>query len=202
MIAEPMTALTDLLLCLLTLTFGLLLRSGGSCSRSLWSAAFLASSVGSLSGGLYHAFQPLLTPFVLVILWKITAAAIGAAGMFLFCGTTHALVPKRIARGLYIAAGVLFAGYLAWMTTHDAFVYIIAFYGLLMLATLVTCIVRYAVAPRACALIASGIAIAALAAGVQVSHIRLYAHFNHNDLYHVIQMLSLFVLFRGARALT
>lgn len=202
MIAEPMTALTDLLLCLLTLTFGLLLRSGRSRSHSLWSAAFLASSVGSLSGGLYHAFRPQLTTLVLAILWKITAASIGLAGVLLFFGTIYALAPKRIARGLSIAAGVLFAGYLAWMTTHDEFVYIIAFYGSLMLATLVTCIVRYRVEPRACALIIAGIAIAALAAAVQVSHIRLFAHFNHNDLYHLIQMLSLFVLFRGARALS
>jgi hypothetical protein len=36
-----------------------------------------------------------------------------------------------IAHPLTIAAGVLFAIYLAWMATHDEFIYIIAFYGLL-----------------------------------------------------------------------
>jgi hypothetical protein len=199
MIAEPMTAFTDLLLCVLSLTFGLRLRGSTSRPRSLWSLAFLASSLGSLTGGLYHAFQPSLSPLLLVILWKITAIAIGAAGLLLFSGTTQALVPQRIARGLIIAASVLFVTYLAWMSTHDEFIYIIAFYGSLMLATLVICIVRYRIAPRACALIISGIAIAAIAAGVQASHVHLFAHFNHNDLYHVIQMVSLFVMYRGAR---
>jgi len=199
MIAEPMTAFTDLLLCLLSLTFGLRLRGSTSRPRSLWSLAFLASSLGSLTGGLYHAFQPTLSPLLLTILWKITAIAIGAAGLLLFSGTTQALVPQRIARGLIIAASVLFVTYLGWMSTHDEFIYIIAFYGFLMLATLVICIVRYRLAPRACALIISGIAIAAIAAGVQASHVHLFAHFNHNDLYHVIQMVSLYVLYRAAQ---
>jgi hypothetical protein len=201
MIAEPMTAFTDLLLCLLSLTFGIRLRGGTSRARSLWSFAFLASSLGSLTGGTYHAFQPARSPLLLTILWKITAAALGAAGLLLFCGTTQALVPQRMSRTLTIASIVLFVAYLAWMTTHDEFIYMIAFYAALMIATVVICIVRYRIAPRACALIISGIAIAALAAAVQASHIRLFAHFNHNDLYHVIQMVSLFVMYRGAREL-
>jgi hypothetical protein len=197
MIAEPMTAFTDLLLCLLSLTFGLRLRGGTSRARSLWSLAFLASSLGSLTGGLYHALQPTLSPLLLTMLWKTTAIAIGAAGLLLFCGTTQALVPQRIARTLILAASAFYAAYLAWMTTHDEFIYIIAFYGSLMLATLVICTVRYPIAPRACALIISGIAISAVAAAVQASHVRLFADFNHNDLYHVIQMISLFVLYRA-----
>jgi hypothetical protein len=201
MIAEPMTAFTDLLLCLLSLSFAIRLRGGSSRARSFWSFAFLASSLGSLTGGLYHAFQPTLSPLMLVILWKLTALAIGAAGLLLFCGTTQALVSQRTARVLTIAAIALFVAYLIWMATHNDFIYIIAFYGFLMLATLVICIVRYRIAPRACALIIGGIAIAALAAVVQASHIHLFAHFNHNDLYHVVQMASLFVMYRGAREL-
>ncbi len=201
MIAEPMTALTDLILCVLSLTFGIRLRGGKSRALSLWSFAFLASGLGSLTGGLYHAFQPVLSPLLLLILWKITAAAVGAAGLLLFCGSTQGLASQRMARATSIAASVLFVTYLAWMTTHDEFIYIIVFYGLLMLATLVICTARYRIAPRACALIISGIAIAALAAVVQASHIDPFTHFNHNDLYHVIQMVSLYVMYRGAREL-
>lgn len=198
MIAEPMTAFTDLLLFVLSLTFGIRLRGGTTLGRKLWSAAFIASSVGSLAGGLYHAFQLDLSPPLLVILWKFTAFAVGAAGLLLFCGTIYALVKQRTARALTIAATVLFVTYLAWMATHDEFIYIIAFYGGLMVATLVVCIARYRIAPRACGLIISGIAIAAFAAAAQASHIDPFKHFNHNDLYHVIQMISLYVMYRGA----
>lgn len=194
-----MTAFTDLLLCLLSLTFGIRLRGSEGRARSLWSFAFLASSLGSFTGGTYHAFQPSLSPLLLTILWKITAATLAAAGLLLFCGTTQALVPQRMSRVLIIAASVLFVTYLAWMTTHDEFIYIIVFYGTMMIATLVVCIVRYRIAPRACALVISGIAIAALAAAIQASHIDPVAHFNHNDLYHVVQMVSLYVMYRGAR---
>lgn len=201
MIAQPMTAFTDLLLCLLSLTFGIRLRGGASRARSLWSFAFLASSLGSLTGGVYHGFEQSLSPLLLTILWKMTAIALGAAGLLLFCGTTQALVPQRMARTLTIASIVLFATYLAWMATHDEFIYIIAFYAAMMIATVVICIARYGLAPRACALIISGIAIAALAAAAQASHIDPFVHFNHNDLYHVIQMVSLYVMYRGAREL-
>ncbi|HEX3071175.1 MAG TPA: hypothetical protein VHX14_21600 [Thermoanaerobaculia bacterium] len=199
MIAEPMTAFTDLLLCLLSLTFAIRWRGGTSRTRSLWSLAFLATGLGSLTGGVYHAFQTTLPPLPLAILWKITATTIGAAGLLLFCGTIQALVPQRVARLLTIAASLLFMIYLVWMATHNEFIYVIAFYGFLMVAMLVICIARYRIAPRSCGLIISGIAIAAIAVAVQASHIRLFAHFNHNDLYHVIQMISLFVLYRGAR---
>ena len=36
---------------------------------------------------------------------------------------------------------------------------------------------------------------------VQASGFRLHEHFNHNDLYHVIQMVALVLLYRGAKRL-
>jgi hypothetical protein len=40
------------------------------------------------------------------------------------------------------------------------------------------------------------------AALVQASGFALYRHFNHNDLYHVIQIAAMVLLYRGARRLT
>jgi len=35
------------------------------------------------------------------------------------------------------------------------------------------------------------------AAGVQVSGLTLHKHFNHNDLFHVIQVLGMILIYRG-----
>lgn len=40
-----------------------------------------------------------------------------------------------------------------------------------------------------------------LAASVQASGFALHRHFNHNDLYHVIQIAAMVLLFVGARQL-
>ena len=38
-----------------------------------------------------------------------------------------------------------------------------------------------------------------LGAIVQQSGISLHRHFNHNDLYHVVQIIGLYLLYRGVR---
>lgn len=46
-----------------------------------------------------------------------------------------------------------------------------------------------------------GIAVSLVGLAVLVGKLSLHEHFNHNDLYHVIQMGGLYCLFRGARSL-
>src|SRR4051812_6219579 len=111
MIAEPVTALTDLLLCVFSLYFALGLRGSGNRGRSLWSWAFLASAAGALTGGTYHAIKPMAAPLLLVILWKITALAIGSAALLMFCGTAISLIQQRARRRLIIAGAILFTAY-------------------------------------------------------------------------------------------
>jgi hypothetical protein len=50
--------------------------------------------------------------------------------------------------------------------------------------------------------ILAGVAVSVAAALVQASGLDLHRHFNHNDLYHVIQIGAMCLLYRGARLLT
>jgi hypothetical protein len=50
--------------------------------------------------------------------------------------------------------------------------------------------------------IVAGVALSAAAALVQASGFALHRHFNHNDLYHVIQLAAIVLFYRGARRLT
>jgi hypothetical protein len=40
--------------------------------------------------------------------------------------------------------------------------------------------------------------VSCLAAAVQFNGIALHQHFNHNDLYHVVQMGGMYLFYRGA----
>jgi hypothetical protein len=43
-----------------------------------------------------------------------------------------------------------------------------------------------------------GVGVSVLAAGVQASGFALHRHFNHNDLYHVIQIAAMVLFYIGA----
>ena len=45
----------------------------------------------------------------------------------------------------------------------------------------------------------ASIAVSVIGALVQMTGIRLHEHFNHNDLYHMIQLVALWLLYRGGK---
>ena len=49
--------------------------------------------------------------------------------------------------------------------------------------------------------ILAGVALSIVGALVQASGFTLHEHFNHNDLYHVIQTVAVILLYRGAHRL-
>ena len=46
-------------------------------------------------------------------------------------------------------------------------------------------------------LISIGILISFLAAGIQLSGFSLHKHFNHNDIYHIVQMAGMYFIYKG-----
>ena len=47
----------------------------------------------------------------------------------------------------------------------------------------------------------AGVAVSVIAGLVQASGLTLHEHFNHNDLYHVIQTVAVVLLYQGAKRL-
>lgn len=193
-IHEPMTMATDYLLCLVAAGFGISLWRA---SVRPWALAFFFTAAASLAGGSYHGFAPEHW------LWKATMYAIGLASFFLLSGAVVASVNGSAQRMLLTVAVVKFMGYATWMITHDRFVNAIVDYGatLLLVAVLQVISWRNRRAPSAPWVLAS-IGVSILGALVQQSGFSLHRHFNHNDLYHVIQLVALWLLWRGGRLLT
>jgi hypothetical protein len=205
-IHEPMTMATDYLLALLAIWWGARLLISAAREeeriRRLWGGFFLATALAAITGGTYHGFSAHLSPMVLTVLWKTTVIAIGLASFLVLVSIAKARFGRRV-RNLVITIGaVKLLVYLAWMTAHDEFVWVILDYAPTMLFVLVVETWQAAVRRQPSSRwIVAGIVVSFLAAGIQASGISIHEHFNHNDLYHVVQIAALYLLYRGGMQL-
>lgn len=203
-ISEPITVATDYVLGAAALVGALLLAKHSRGSRRMaigfWAAGFLSLSAGAFLGGTWHGFSPRLPDEVAAALWKGTLVAAGVASFFLLAGAAFASIERRKARWLAgIAAGKL-AGFLAWVSAHDGFEGVIVDTGISMAGILALEISawrrrRDPAAPW----IVSGILLSAVAAAIEALGVTPGELLSHDDLYHVVQTGSLYLLYRGGR---
>ena len=198
MITEPVTLATDYALAAVCLWAGarLYMKSESQRSRAFWGAACLALGFGALLGGTYHGFQQSIPNFAASWLWKFTVLLIGFASFCMLAGSSRATTSGRMRRGIFIFAVLKLVAYEGWMLRHDQFVWVIADTAATMAAVLVLHGVRHRVAGSRWIL--AGVAASAAAALAQSSGLALHQHFNHNDLYHVVQIAAIALFYRGA----
>ena len=204
-ITEPMTLLTDYLLGGLALWLGLRLRqAGGARGRqtTLWAAAFFGLAAASFAGGTYHGFTEHLGAAGQAITWKLTLLSIGVVSLALACGATVAAFDGFARRFILALAAVKFVVYTIWISAHDEFVYAIADYAPSLLYVLALQARAWGQGHASGPWIVFGILVSFFAAGIQQSGLQLHEHFNHNDLYHVVQMVSVYLLYRGGKLLS
>jgi hypothetical protein len=87
-ITEPATMITDYLLALASVAFGVsLLRlreQRPALSLTLWVIGFLASAIAAIVGGTYHGFALYVSAPVHRAMWNLTVLLIGvSAGLFI-----------------------------------------------------------------------------------------------------------------------
>jgi hypothetical protein len=182
-IHEPMTLATDYMLTVAAVIFALRLWR----TNRMWALAFVFTAAGSFFGGTYHGFAQTMQPSVAAALWKVTVFSIGLASFFLLAGSGRAFA---------VIAIVKFIVYASWMITHDGFVWVIADYGVTLLLVGIAQLIRRG--PSMPWVIGS-IVVSVMGALVQRSRFALNVNFNHNDLYHVIQLVALWLLYRGGK---
>jgi len=202
-ITEPTTMLTDYLLALVALVLAGRLFQLNATNRyrsvQLWNFALIATAVAALLGGTAHGFALHLSDWLKTVIWKGTVWAIGFASFFMVAGTILATLPTgRLRRWLLALVLLKLVLYLAWMLGHDAFKYVIYDYVPAMVLVVLLQIKHYGERRDPAALwLVGGIAVSFVAAGIQLSGLTLHKHFNHNDLYHVVQIGAIYLLYRG-----
>lgn len=204
-ITEPTTMATDYMVAAASLAWGALLwrrRAAEALAVRWWAAGFACAAVAALAGGTVHGFRLHLGTAGEAALWRLTLIAVGA---YAFCALATALAaglrPRARAAGMAIG-GLLLAGYAALVTADPRFVWAIAAYAPALLFLLVQQLIDRARrgAPSAPWIVA-GVLVSFAAAAIQRSGLDLHRHFNHNDLYHVVQLAGGWLLYRGGLVL-
>jgi hypothetical protein len=168
-----------------------------------WAAGFLAVALAAFTGGTVHGFRGLLGPGWEPVLWKASLFAIGG---FAFAAMMTAIVSgvSRRWRPPSVAIAVIATmGYLAWVSGYPEFRYasVASAVGLgVLLVQQVAARVRSGVASAPW--ITAGVAVAAIGAGIQQAGLAPHPYFNHNDLFHMIQIVSSYLFHRGGLLLT
>jgi Family of unknown function (DUF6962) len=199
-LSEPATTLTDYLLSAETYFFSMLLLRAGISNLQhsvwLWGAAFSAIATAALAGGTFHGFHGMQQTYR-DALWKITVFSIGLSCLLMLAGTVFASITSM--RSLIMMVILLnFLIFTVWMIFRSDYKYVvynslIAMFGVLLLLILFR--------PPGSGWILIAVLVSFAAAGIQRSKLSLHKNFNHNDLYHVIQMGAMYLFYKGAMLL-
>jgi len=203
-ITEPMTMATDYMITVAAFWLAALLlvplASRIQLSRSGWGVAFIFIGLGALFGGTDHGFAAQLGAEWSALLWKGALYCVGLAMFFALVATVSGTVANRKYRmWLYAYSVAAFLVYAWWMLDHDEFLYAVlcnVSTFTIISALHVTTLIRHAA--KSAKWILSGVAVSFLSAAIQRSGFDLHTHFNHNDLYHIVQIVGLYLFYRGA----
>jgi uncharacterized protein DUF6962 len=199
MISEPATLLTDYVLAGVTawLAWSLFRAREGQRARALWALAFAALALAAALGGTWHGFAPSFAAIAVVLVWKATVLCVGVGSFGMLAGSAMSTTAGNARKALLAVAAAKLAVYSAWMVGHSEYIYVIADTGA---ALILVAALHLRSAPRdsASRWILAGVGVSVLAAGVQASGFALHRNFNHNDVYHVIQIVAMILFYAGA----
>jgi Family of unknown function (DUF6962) len=193
--------LTDYLLAIATLGLGIaLIRGAAGVPARLWGVAFVALAIGGAFGGTYHALEGGSTDESMVAwIWCINEWFIGLFGLLVVAATTILVFTGATRRFVLTVAALVYLAYVAWTWSHTSFADVLVYNVAVMVFVLAVHLVRLRALP-ATPWIVAGIAASAVAAAVQASAIAIGV-LDHNDLFHLIQLGAMLLLFGGARRL-
>ena len=202
-ITEPATLVTDYLLAAFTLALAWRLfeaaRTMGRLAQWWWAVAFLAIAFAGVAGGTVHGFRLVLPSGVTSVLWILTLEGLVAAAFAVVRGTlAGSRLTEAAKRGASRVAAVAYAAFGVWVAGNPRFVFAIAAYGVALIVLVAFQTIAWRTDWHAARWMIAGVVVSAFAAAVQQSGWSIHQHFNHNDLYHVIQAAGMWLLFRGA----
>ena len=205
-ITEPMTVLTNLALAavafVLTARLGYRASAEGLKASGALAGALFATALAAALGAVAHGIDPRLDPALRQRMWRGALHMTGVIGV----GTVMS-VAFFAARGTARTAIIVFAlakalWYTVTVARRPEFRVAAADYGgalAVLLAGAVYAQLRWS-EPGAPWLIA-GVLVSLCAGVIQGRRVSLHRHFNHNDLYHVIQIAALFLFYRAGSVL-
>ena len=207
--AEQTTAVTDIILSLVAFGGVLLLQwfpvtAGGLWRIHIWSTAIglmgLAAALGAAAHGL------LLKSIIHNRIWRVLNLALALAVSLFVAGVINDLFSYELARKalpFMLVAGLGF--YLTTLIFPGIFFLFIVYEGLALFFSLGAYLFLSATGEPGAGFMASGVLLSIVAAGLQARKsilIKLIWKFDHNGIYHIVQIFGLLFLIAGLLGMT
>jgi hypothetical protein len=201
-IHEPATLITDYLLAIFTAVLAARLfrawRHSGSRAQWWWAIAFCATAVASVFGGSVHGFPEALGTARPAV-WLVAMEALVAAGYAVVRGTLNSSRLSDVAqrRGAMMAL-IGYAAVALWVMQDPRFVRAIVAYASALAVLVWFEVIAWRRGDDAAGWMLAGVAVSVVAGIIQQGKLAPHPSFNHNDLYHVVQAVAVWLLYRGA----
>jgi hypothetical protein len=201
--AAALSMLTDYLLAIVATVCALRLKyrlpHRRQLSISWWAGGFAALALAAVAGGTYHGIGAALGPEASAALWKLTVYAVGVFNFAALMGSTVGCVGGQRRSRLISLNVALLLVYAVWMATHDDFRYVVYYSAAAMLGLFLLHLV-YGKREASTPWMVAAVVVSAIAAVVQAQGIGLLA-LGYNDLYHLIQVVGVYLFYRGGTLL-
>ncbi len=204
-VTERTTAATDAVLAVAALAgIAVIRRIAPSFGRSVWISALAALALASVLGAVAHGLR--LEPPTRELLWQPLYLSLGVTMALFVVGAVRDWRGERAARRLLwpmLAVAVVFYG-ITWITGGDFLAFVV--YEAAALLFSLGVYLRLAAGRRraGAGAMAAALAVSLAAGGMQamdVGVVRLLWEFDHNGLFHLIQLVGLALLVAGLRRL-
>jgi hypothetical protein len=172
-------------------------------SRQVWSAVFVLLAVASVLGAVAHGLA--LSTGTRAVLWLPLYLSLGLAIAMFLVGAMADWGGERVSRSFLpwaVATGVAF--FAVSQLLGGAFIIFVMYEAVAMILALgLYLAIAYQRKSAGAWLVSAGIALTLLAAAVQATslQVRVVVPFDHNGLFHLVQMVATVVLARGVRRL-
>ncbi len=203
---EQTTAITDLILAALSLSSALYLRRyriADPWKATLWAWAFVLLSLASGLGAAAHGIRLSLT--AIRLLWQPINIALGLTIALFVVGAVYDLSGRRVARRLLplmIGAGLAFFA-VNQIVTGTFLAFLIYEAVAMLVALIIYARIAFSHSLPGAALMVAGTLLTVIAAAFQNNHaieLVLIWRFDHNGVFHLIQMIAVLALVAGLRA--
>jgi len=205
MIAEPDVALTDYALTAETLILGFWIRRSYTSSplKKWFMLLFWSIGVAAVIGGTVHGFVTSPDSYMGKLLWLTTMSVLGITALSEYGIAAHLLFNSGLANIFISCASVIFVLYeaviLFWNGTFRMAV--IDYIGGLIFLFIAFSRLYLRDRSRAAVIGIAGLLLTLTASIVQQAHISINPrYFNHNALYHSLEGIALFLIYRAGRA--
>ncbi|MGD8331402.1 MAG: hypothetical protein PVJ49_18360 [Acidobacteriota bacterium] len=201
MLHEPATTLTDYLLMVECAAFAALLARRGSPGflRAAFVLLFVSVSLASFTGGTVHGFFPEASSTGSRLLWPLTLLAIGVTAAVMLAIAAHLALGRARGRRVAWLASSLWVAYalVVVLGSREFYVAIAAYLPamLLFMAALARRWLQRRTPGVSAGLV--GMLVALIGAAGQQAGIGLHpVYFDHNAVYHLVQAVALYLLYR------